>query len=378
MLSLYDAAKFAVHKRTFQGGFWMTWVFVIFFFLDAFINWEVLMKVPAFRYLISIPFDSETALLQFIFGFFVIISENTYLIFIFLQIVVLMSFFMALIHLIFFNYYFARAKRDLFQYPPTIHFLFFLKLLGKALLFSFPVLAGIYALLDEQVKRIFTLTAPPSSVAGDFLPQPFGIWIFLCVAIGVLVYFAYAYPLFAQRFAFKNVVNLKTVFENRRTFAELLGWTFLTTFIFAGLQTLIILVLKHSDNLTVCFFFMVSYVLMMVLFSPARLWFFLPTIPFAFLWLILTHYLPMWSNDLIIPLMINVFGLFFFFFLWSAYFATIAHLFAQTGFVYQKQKTPQSDVKASNPERLAPIEEQYNTFLDAHNNKNQDNYFHKL
>lgn len=378
MLSLYDAAKFSVHKRTFQGGFWMTWVFVAFFLLAALVSHGVLMKVPAFRMLTALPLDSAAAAVRFVLGFWAILSANTYLIFIVLQVSALMLFFMALTHLIFFNYYFARAKRDLFQYPPTIHFWFFVRLLGKAMLFSFPVLTGIYALLDEQVRRIFTLAAAPSLAAQAHLPQPFGAGVFIAAGLGLLLYFAYAYPLFSERFAFRSVVCIKTVFQNRRTFAELLGWTLVTTLIFAGLQGLVALVFLHADHLTVSFFFMTAYVLMMVLFAPARIWFCLPIVPFGLLWLALDHYLPTGSSGLVVPLMTSVFGLFFIFFLWSAYFAVIAHLFAQTGFVYQKQKTPKNDVKAMHPERLAPIQDQYDTFLDAHNNKEQANYFHHL
>jgi len=83
---------------------------------------------------------------------------------------------------------------------------------------------------------------------------------------------------------------------------------------------------------------------------------------------------PMWTK--LWPLSMGGFlSLSAYFIVWFLFLSIAAHLFSQTAFVLRFNKTPSSDIKDTEPEKMRRMEEIYDEYLQKHNIEKQDNFF---
>lgn len=373
MLSIYDAGQFALHKRTFGGGFLMGCVFLILVAVTTLILHLSFPEIQAL--LTSAPGNPLTSSAVW-FGLYHFLTTPEVL-FKIMRIILQMAFVVLLIYLFFFVFYYVKAKRDLFQYPPVIHFFFFLRVLFKSFFLILPLLGLFYVMAKLHLSREIIIFLIRFKQMALQLPSRIPCFVNWAAGVGSFLYFTYVFTQFADRFSFQGLIRIRTFFKHIPAYIELLGLILVATLFFMGSQALLYLVCQYIDKTTVGFFFLISYVFIMVLFNRARVWFLLPFGFYGLLLLVIHSYgLPV--KPFIWPVMLLTTLYFFSFFLYNVYFATIAHLISQTAYVFQKNKLPVSDMKKTNPEKLAPIQKQYDDFLDEHKNKEQDNFFHDI
>lgn len=377
MLSFYDAMIFGLQKKSLFGGFIFAAVMLCFFVL---IGWALESNFALFSTAAAIISSQNNSAL--------FISNLNQL----GQILMTPEFwgmtfqkthwaFMLFVGGLFavFTWEVIVAKKTLFNQPPNFSLTFFVFTFAKMMLLLLPILAVLYFFSYEMFKSAFEYLAATVFGLKQRFHWPFSMWIVVPFALWFFCYFVYTTLLFIGRFSFSSLLHGVIFFKHFKTVLELFAWWILNHIIVIIAFVALFAVCYFIDSLWVCFMMLIFYLLMMLVFDQIK---FICLLPFAVIaagalglqtWLGRAFF-----NNYILEILIG--GLVYFtgFFVLAVFTSVLAHLFAQTAFVFHFDKTPASDAMERQPDHTKRIDELYNEYLTEHNNQTQSNFFDKM
>ncbi len=271
------------------------------------------------------------------------------------------------------------AKKTLFNQPKHFTAGFFIITLGKLMLLVSPVIIVCYILLSEILKSVFAYIAGTIIGLNPTYTFPFSDAGTILLAVVIFTYLLFSILLFIERFSFQSLFRIKPILKHKRTVAEL---------VLRMLQSDVLLVLGvvgltlvglYANPLYAGFFIFMTYLICILVYGSGR-W--VLTLP---LWVLAggAFYLtvifgkPFLSNYLVSFLLLGLLY-FCFFFVWFFFWAVLGYLFGSAAYVLRFNRTAAKDIKKKSPEKLKRMDLLYDTYLEEHKNKTQDNYFHHL
>jgi len=378
MLSLYDALCFSVQRKNLLMG-WITAIIMLSFFILIGFSLESYFQLfSAFKTWLLAETGSPKATSALAQMALTLLDDNFWPIV--FQKTLWACFMMFILGLSFFALEVVIAKKALFNQPPKFTVNFFIITLGKLMLLLAPLLFAIYHFLRKLLLSLFGYYYSTQILNTETLYHfPFSGTSTTFITFTAIFYFVLIMVLFIERFSFKSLLNLKLIVRNSKVMLELSLKIMQTFFLWGSGMAIIAFLYWRLNTVYACFIAIVSYLIWMALYHSARLIFSLPlfTITLGFLTL---NYILGWafSKNYLFSYISGMLCYFCLFFLWAMFWGTLAYLFASTAYVFRFKTTASKDIKEQAPGKLRRLDEMYNEYLQAHNNKEQQNFFHKL
>lgn len=367
MLSIYDALSFGLHKKSFLWGVFLS----IFILASAFFTGYLAQE----KFLTSSTIQTiQNGSVKSAFG---VLRNSSFWVMLYPRVLCTISVIFASVF-VFFAQALIIAKKKLFNLPPRFSLSFLICTLSKLLILFLPVALAIYAYTHGILNSVFVFVIRTVKDTNPQYKYPFSLSSTICFVSFVILYLYYSICLFIERFAFIPLLKVSCFFRHIGTVLELMIahiFSFMLLVLFIGI---LFFVATHMSSLYVCFAFIFVYLFAMILDKSVCFGLLIPIFMAGIIiWASYHSAGPVfiklyWPQILIATLIFNLFFIFIFMFL-----ATVAHLFAQTTFVFHFNKTPSSDVMDSSPEKLGRIEDLYDEYLRTHKNS-KENFFDRL
>ena len=271
------------------------------------------------------------------------------------------------------------AKKKLFNLPSRFSFPFFVRTLIKILILFLPIAIPLYFYAHTIIHSFISFSIRATMKVQSSYHYPFSTKItFLIIGLCIL-YLYYTMALFLETFSFKSLLKARCFFKHLKTVVELFVYHFLTFLFFFGAWNVLLLVDRNLASPHVCAPFLTIYFLFIAFTSKFRLPLLLPVFLYIFIlggcyYIYGIHFI----RPVAIPLLVGTLTLNLFFICCFVFLSTMAHLFAQTTFVFHFNKTPARDEKLSQPKNLRRIEEIYDEYLDKHQKGVDKNFFNDM
>jgi len=278
--------------------------------------------------------------------------------------------------LVFFVQALLISKKQLFHLPETFSLPFLVNSVFKMLLILLPITTTAYVYTKHVLFSVFSFGIQTAMNMNPMYNFPFSqkatiIYFVLCI-----IYLYYVLCLFIDRFSFRSLVRIKCLIKHFTTVLELIFWHIIATALLLVAWCGLLWILSHLDISIVCFGVLFTYLSLMIVMKEIR---FVLTLPVIFAGITMLFgkevlHNPMWTK--LWPLSMGGFlSLSAYFIVWFLFLSIAAHLFSQTAFVLRFNKTPSSDIKDTEPEKMRRMEEIYDEYLQKHNIEKQDNFF---
>lgn len=369
MLSIYDALSFGVQKKSFLWGIFLSIFILASVFFTGYLAQEKFLTSSTIQAI-------QNGSVKSAFG---VLRDSSFWVMLYPRVLCTISVILASIF-VFFAQALIISKKKLFNLPPHFSLSFLIRTLSKLLILFLPAALAIYAYTHGVLNSVFSFVIRTVKDTNPQYKYPFPFGTTICFVSFVILYLYYSICLFIERFTFMPLLKISCFFRHLGTVLELMIahiFSFMLLVLFIGI---LFFIATHMSSLYVCFAFIFFYLLTMILEKNARFGLLIPIFMAGIIILASYHSAGLvfiklyWTQLFIATLIFNLFFIFIFMFM---FLSIVAHLFAQTTFVFHFNKTPSSDIMDTSPEKLGRIEDLYDDYLRTHKNS-KENFFDRL